>query len=529
MKHSIPVALGIAGALFLAACEPNPNRTAPNAAAVALREVPAGIDLRSGRLSLRDFTRLLAYADESIQAQALEVAISEQAAIGARGEFEPIFYADLSRAGELSQTSAADFLSTGTGTDSSGTPFPFEEYGTNGRIGVEMKDTTGVTVDLYYEMGKIANSLQKAAALASPEHSSAVGVTVRAPLARNSGRAVNTSSVMVADIEKEIAAETVRLLKTQRAFEGIKTYLFVQRAQQRVHWRQETARLAAQLEQELEQQVALGLLEQSVLTQAASDVAERNAAVTLARQELEENVGALQIYFLGLDGANQHRRWMPSDSLTLLPGRYLSAANLPPLDTAYARRPESKINALRIEREEILRLVAENQTMAEANLVLDVKKTQLSAAYIPFRNVFTSDNPYQTWKIGFEFRKGLGGNITEQAEYQAALLREKQAELTMRAYRQRVASELNGIGAILDRARENLRYQDEIIAAQQRLLDTESANAESGNSSAIDVLRARLSLAYAREARADAIAQLNLSSYLASQIDGTLLTRMGID
>ena len=533
MKNSILATVGMFSVVVLSACEPNPNRAQADAqataASVSLREVPAGINTSSGRLSLTDFAKLLAYSDESIQAQALEVEIAQQNTIGARGQFEPVFYADISRAGEFSQTSAADFLSTGTGTDPSGTPFPFEEYGTSGKVGVELKDTTGVTLNLYYEMGKIANSLQTAAALPSPEHSSAVGLTIKAPLAKNAGKAVNNSSVMVADIDKDIAIETVRLIKTQRAFEGIKTYLFVQRAQQRVYWREQTANLSARLQSELRQQVSQGILQQSALTQAASEVAERRASLTLARQELDEKVGALQIYFLALDQNMQHRQWMPSDPLKLVSAKHLSRSALPGLDQAYARRPESRINALRIEREEVLRLVAENQTKPEANLVVDFKKTQLSGEYIPFRNVFTADNPYQTWRIGFEFRRGLAGNITEKAEYQAALLREKQADLTMRAYRQRVASELNGIGSILDRARENLRYQNEIIAAQERLLSTEQANANSGNSSAIDVLRSRINLTIAKEARADAIAQLNLSSYLASQIDGTLLTRMGIE
>ncbi|OCX64514.1 hypothetical protein BFP70_10765 [Thioclava sp. SK-1] len=532
MKPAILVTGYVLGAMVLAACEPNPNRpgTQPAAgSAMSLRALPAGVDVQAGRLSLAQFAKVLADWDESVQAQALEVEIAKQQSIGARGQFEPIFYADISRAGERRQTSAADFLSMGTGTDANGTPFPYEEYGTTGKLGVELKDSYGISVNLYYEMGQITNSLQSSAALPSPERNAALGVSVKAPLAKNSGKVVNTSSVVVADIDKSIAEETVRLIKTQRLFDGIKTYIFVQRAQSRVHWRQQTANLAARHHTELQEQVAQGILGQSALTQAASEMAERRAALTLAQQELNEQIAALQIFFLALDHGAADGKWMPSQGLSLLPAKQLSSAALPPLDQVYARRPESRINALRIQREEVMRLVAENQTLPEANLVLDLKKTQLSGETIPFRDVFNADNPYQNWRIGFEFRRGLGGNITEKAEYQAAILREKQAELTMKAYRQRVAGELNGIGSILDRARENLRYQNEIIAAQEQLLRTEQANASSGNSSAIDVLRSQINLSIAKEARADAIAQLNLSSYLASQVDGSLLTRMGLE
>lgn len=528
MKHSILVGVSI---LALAACEPNPNVGAAGqvqeSATLALREAPTGIDTSTGRLSLNNFAKLLAYWDESIQAQELEVQIARQKTRAAEGGFEPIFYAELNRSGDFRQTSAAEFFSQGS-SSSGGQATPYNENATTGKLGIELKDASGITVDLYYEMGRIANSLQASANLPSPENSAALGVSIRAPLLRNAGKAVNTADTVVAEIEDQIAQETVRLIKTQRAFEAIKTYIFVQRAQQRVYWRKETADLAARQERELRSQVDQGLIQKSVLIQAKSEVSERRASLTLARQELTEQVGALQIYFLAMDTNGKNPEWMPSDSLKLVSSKYTSRSNFAGLETVYGRRPESRINALRIEREEVMRLVAENQTKSEANLVLDYKKTQLSGDYIPFRDVFSANNPYQTWRIGFEYRRGLQGNITEQAEYQAALLREKQADLTMRAYRQRVASELNGIGSILDRARENLRYQNEIIAAQNQLLNTSRANADSGNSSALDVMRSRINLSVAKEARSDAIAQLNLSSYLASQVNGTLLNRLEI-
>jgi outer membrane protein TolC len=532
MKHVILAGASLLSVFALAACEPNPNvgaaGQAQESAALALREAPTGIDTSSGRLSLNEFTKLLAYWDESIQAQEIEVQIANQQTRAAVGGFEPTFYAELNRAGEFRQTSAADFLSQGNNA-TGGQPTPYKENGTSGKVGIELKDASGLTIDLYYEMGQITNSLQASANLPSPENTAALGVSIKAPLLRNAGKTVNTADTVVAGIDGQIAEESVRLIKTQRAFEAIKTYIFVQRAQQRVHWRNQTADLAARQERELRAQVDQGLIQKSVLTQAKSEAAERRASLTLARQELTEQVGALQIYFLALDTQGRAPQWMPSDPLKLVASKYTSRSKLAPLETVFGRRPESRINSLRIEREEVRRLVAENQTKPEANLVLDYKKTQLSGNYIPFRDVFSANNPYQTWRIGFEYRRGLQGNITEQAEYQAALLREKQADLTMRAYRQRVASELNGIGSILDRARENLRYQNEIIVAQNQLLSTARANANSGNSSALDILRSQINLSVAKEARSDAIAQLNLSSFLASQVNGTLLNRVGIE
>ena len=61
MKNSIFVGVGLCGVLLLTACEPNPNRrtTAPVNADLA-RHMPAGIDVKSGQLSLADFSKILA-------------------------------------------------------------------------------------------------------------------------------------------------------------------------------------------------------------------------------------------------------------------------------------------------------------------------------------------------------------------------------------------------------------------------------------------------------------------------------------
>jgi len=224
MKYSILKGAGLCSVLLISACEPNTNsRTTAPVSADLVRHMPAGIDIRSGKLSLADFSKILAYWDEQIQAQELEVLIARQKVISTNGAFEPIFYAEGNRNGELSQTSAADFLSQGTGTTTSGEPLPFEQYKTSGKVGVQVKGTSGVTADLYYEMGKISNSLQAAANLPSPENSAALGLSLRAPLLRNAGKKVNTANTAIAKIDGEIAQETVRLIKTQRAFEAIKT------------------------------------------------------------------------------------------------------------------------------------------------------------------------------------------------------------------------------------------------------------------------------------------------------------------
>jgi outer membrane protein TolC len=521
---------GILGAtalvILLAACEPNPNPGKDSPDAVRRAELATtGISVSPGPISLNRFAQLLAETDEAILAQGLEVEIAKQSALATAGAFEPVFYAELNRTSELSQTSAADFLARGSGTTGSGKPTPFEEVENRATVGMEFRNRSGVTLDLYYEMSEVRNSLQAPANRPSPEYFAAAGLSVKVPLLRNGGRAVNTSNEVIAHIDEQIAQETTRLVTSQRAYDGVTTYLLVQRAQARVRWRERMANLATALEREMENQVEQGLRPNTALIEAQGERAQRASDLAMARQELSERLGAFQIYFTG---GTEGGRFTPSDPLNPVSRQYLSRGGFGSVDLSFSRRPEARINSLRVEREELLRLVAENQAKAEANLILDYRKSQLDGEYIPFRDVFSRSNPYDTWRIGFEYRRGLLGDISGKAELEAAKLREQQAELTMTAFRNRISSELNGIGSILARATERLAQQDRIVKAQRDLLAAEESMLQNGQSSQVDVIARRIAVAQAQELRVEALVQLNLASYLASQVDGTLLKRLGI-
>ena len=524
LPRRIPFIAAVCTALL--ACEPNPNKHRVESAPSVV-EAAASISVPKGPISLTKFARLLVQTDEAILAQGLEVDIARQSALATAGAFEPVFYADLSRDGEFSQTSAADFLSRGSGTTGSGEPNPFQEHETKAKIGVEMRDRSGITLDLFYEMSRIANSLQAPANRPSPEYFSAAGFSVKVPLLKNAGRTVNTSNEVIAKIDEQIAEQTTRQITAQRAYDGLTTYLLVQRAQERVRWRKQIAALAVQLEREMALQVEQGMRSRSELIEARSERTRSASEVVLAKQELSERIGAFQLYFNGMSSTGAGR-YTPSDRLAPVSSRYLSRGGFGSLDQAFARRPEAQINALRVEREEVLRLVAENQAKSEANLSLNYRKTQLSGAYIPFRDTFSLSNPYDTWRIGFEFRRGLKGGIQGKANLEEAKLREQQAELAMRAFRNRIGSELNSIGSVLNQARERLALQNRLVTARRQLLGAERTEVENGRSSRVEVIARQIALAEAQEMRAEAMVQMNLASYLASQVDGTLLTRLGI-
>ncbi|MFM8547319.1 MAG: hypothetical protein ACKODB_06890, partial [Betaproteobacteria bacterium] len=131
--------------------------------------------------------------------------------------------------------------------------------------------------------------------------------------------------------------------------------------------------------------------------------------------------------------------------------------------------------------------------------------------------------------IGVSLRIGLGGDAKKDSEYQTTVLRKTQAELSLGAAQQRIANELMGVKAVLERALQQARRQSDVVKAQQDLLAVERKMMSEGQKSLLDILRREIDLCLSSEALADAVTQVNRTSYIASQANGGLLARLGLE
>ena len=304
-----------------------------------------------------------------------------------------------------------------------------------------------------------------------------------------------------------------------------------------MRWRQRALDMALQLEAEMERQQRAGLKSLNELTEARANLALRQAQLAQAEQDLEEQVNALQV-FLSAQPATalqqqrepQASRWLPAEPLQLPASQYADALAMTDPQTAFEKRPETRVNRLRIEREELRRNFALNQAKPELTLRVRYGKESLLDRPMPLYDYFErAMTPYNSWGVGLTFRIGLGGDAKKDSEYQSAVLRKNQAELTLEAAQQRVTNELLGVKAVLQRALQQARRQGDIVKAQADLLAAEQRMMAEGQKSRLDVLRREMELALAREALGDAVAQVNRSSYVASQVNGGLLARFGLE
>jgi outer membrane protein TolC len=127
------------------------------------------------------------------------------------------------------------------------------------------------------------------------------------------------------------------------------------------------------------------------------------------------------------------------------------------------------------------------------------------------------------------FKMGIFGDEKRKSEYAAAQLRRQQLELAQVALEQRVANEVMSALVVLDRSVAQVKRQQLIVDRQRESLKLESALVDSGRKSALDLMKRQLDVLMAEESLADSTVVANRASFIVSQSQGILLSRMGVE
>lgn len=491
------------------------------------------------RISVEQFAKLLASSDELIRAQRLEEDIALQALRGAEAIYEPFAFVTVEREGLSILASALERSQFGVDIPGRDTYTSLEN---RVKTGLALKAPTGADVEISYNVSQLKTSTQQnlyPAGLGPPdgEFKGYLGLKLTQPLLRNAGVEATESGIRVAETEQVVAKETLRQVKAQRLIEGLQAFITVQRAEGRLQLRQKAFEAAEKIEAEIRLQNSSGLRSDAELAEAQASLALRRSQLAQGRQEFEEQQTALQIFVSARervqDSPLQGSVIRPAGTLATPAGAAGKPASNPDalfeqLNQAVSLRPEARVNQVRIERESIKLDAAKLQTLPELNFTLRAGVESLSQGYRPF-NEYWGDVPYDSWLVGLTFKIGLFGDKKRDSEYQTAVYRRQQAQLSLDAVRQRIANEFNSSESIFDQAMQQVNRQQEIVNAQRKLLEIQRQMLDLGRVSRLDYLKKELELFTAEEALVDAQAFANRASYLVSQVEGKLLARLGLE
>jgi outer membrane protein TolC len=509
------------------------------AQAQTIAPMPGGADASSGtRVSLKDFAALIANADESVLAQRLEEASAEQGVRGANALFEPFFTSTLEREGMNVSTSSQDKARLGIQQTGFTSLSDFISRESRLKNALNVKSIYGTDVEFSYNLTNWVDSIQETKQIYSAEKRGYMGFKITQPIMRGAGEEVTRLGIDVAEREKGVARETWRQVLAQRVMDGVQAYIFVQRAEERVRLRTQARDVALEIERNMTQQHEGGLRSASEMTEARASLALREAQLAQALQDLEEQQNAMQVFLAGKESdpgaVFTASKVKPADRLETVQPRLMTqhavtAARQDMLKTAMEKRPESRVNALRIEREVFKTRLAQDQARPELNFNMTYGKEDLGLMNRNWSEYFGGMVPHQRWMVGVTYRVGLFGDVKRDSDYQSAIIRREQSELALGAVKQRITNEVLVSTTVLTRAEQQAARQHEIVSAQRQLLRVEGDLVKEGRRSTLDVLKKRLELLVAEEALADAVAQADRASYLNSQVEGALLARVGLE
>ncbi len=511
---------------------PAPHRPVPGLSLPAAGGQPAE------PLTLRNFIRLLHGADEQILVQRLEAEIARERVRGAEGLYEPVFNMTTSYDSSYVLNTSNEILQRANQATYSSQIAQFNNS-------ISVKAPTGADVELGYNVGRIQNSLQNIVGSRSPEYKAWLGMRITQPLLANFGMDATNRPIHVAEYEREMAREAVRQVSAQRMVEGISAYLATQRAEGRVRIRARIVELTQTLARDLRAQQGSGLRSSGEVMGIEVSVAQRQAALRQAQQDLEEQMGDLQARLSAREPARgrpqRPRRYAAADELVLtaqripLPemGPDRGLGELPALFTeSLARRPESRFMDNRLSRDDVEVRFARNQALPELNFIARAGIDDLNTTnrYRPINDYASSRGiRYNSWMVGIQLKVPMFGDNRRQAELSQARLRQSQTVTAQRAVQQRVINEVVSSINVLNRVMEIVEQQQAAYDQQRRLVTLDEDLLRQGRRSRVEVMRRQIEALEAQELLMDNVMLANRAGYVTSLSRGDILTRLELE
>ncbi|UPY37841.1 TolC family protein [Sediminicoccus sp. KRV36] len=519
-----------------AAVRTGPPPPAPNRSVSGLT-VPAPARGQSAEpLTLRNFARLLFGADEQILVQRLEAEIARERVRGAEALYEPVFNLTTSYDSSYVLNTSNEILQRANQAT-----YGARIYQVNSSITTRLP--VGTDVEIGYNVGRIRNTLQPIVGARSPEYRAWFGMRLTQPLLANAGPDATNRPIHVAQFERDMAREAVRQVSAQRVVEGISTYLATQRAEGRVRIRARIVELTETLARDLRAQEDSGLRSSGEVMGIDVSVAQRQAALQQAQQDLEEQMGDLQARLSARDlpsGQPQRpRRYAATDALVLtaqripLPEMAPGTGELPRLFAeSLAQRPESRFMDNRLSRDDVEVRFARNQTLPELNFIAraGIEDLNTNNRYRAISEYAVGNGVnYGGWMVGLQLRAPLYGDNRRQAELSQARLRQGQTVIAQRAVQQRIVNEVTSSINVLNRVMEMVEQQQTAYNQQRRLVALDENLLRQGRRSRVEVIRRQIEALEAQEQMLDSVMLANRAGYVASLSRGDILRRLELE
>lgn len=360
----------------------------------------------------------------------------------------------------------------------------------------------------------------------STAYSSDVSLTVVQPLLKNFGVDVNRTQIKIAKNQQEISVDRLRETTMDVITQVQEAYWEVVFTLEDLKVAQRSLDLAKELADLNRARVRAGVAAPVEVTQAETDIAAREAAVTVAEKSVRDAEDRLKVILNIPKGGEWGGDVLPSDTARFAP----VIPDLPgAVAEALSKRPQFEVAKIDLSNRELTFRLARNQLLPDLSFRGGVGLNGLSARDPSYGDALDnlSSGSYYNYSAGLVFSIPLG-NRAARAEFMKAQLEVAQARVALHDVELQITAEVREAVRRIDadaKLVEQTKAARELAEEQLRI---EQKRLEAGVSTTFEVLRFQRDLAVTQSAEVRTLTNYNKSLANFDRVRGVTLEKHGI-
>ena len=431
--------------------------------------------VKNYELKLEDYLQEVWGANELLQVQALEAAITDEQLEAEKAIFDPVFVGQFNALDEHRPNTAEQRVNLGYAD-------VFNQRNKFLQSGVEVLTPSGLRLHLGYDLSRMSNNLNSSS-FPHGEYLSRVGVTAVQPLLKGGGSVVTMAGIRAAAVNSDIGFQDYRKGMMEILGRAEIAYWNLFETQEKFRITGESLRMAKELLEDSRIRLQLGKGTELELMQAEAGLALRDASRYEASSDLSVARSRLLVF---LGRKDEGEEIVAADK----PVYHSESPQFKELwGKAFDGNPEFVALRKRVDLDGIKLVLARNAKLPQLDFTVGYAFSGIgSSAGDSFHAA--EDQDYPSWSGGLQLRIPLMGDDKAEHELKAAQLRKKATELGLSNFSKELENSLRASIYTVESYRENGDRYLKVIQFNQKVLDTQLASNEAGKSSSRDVLEA---------------------------------------
>jgi len=361
--------------------------------------------------------------------------------------------------------------------------------GADASLGLSQLFNTGAKLEAKLSSSRFDTNLNRLQSESDPQtrppgsldYRSQWSINLVQPIARDAGVAVNMARSEVARLDAEGSAKDLQRTQTTGLAEALVAYYELSLSGERVKVAEAKIRMGERLLADARELLANGRLPEADVWEVENALARFNAERSAARQGEREKSNRIKSLLM-LSAMEQPGLLRAVDPLPSSGAEFKDVQQIK--SVALQRREDLHRLRLASEREDVQMMYARNQSKPRVDVVLSYGRSDLALGW----RSSLSAMPSPSWSVGVQVQMPLGANRQGRADIEAALARQKEAQLKLVQLETDIANEVDTAFGLYQSAQERLADWIEIARRENQAVEIERQRLVAGRSGMREVL-----------------------------------------